>query len=178
MQERKTEVVSGGFLPIEEAIIESGMSRATIERRAADGRVRVQHVPQAGAKPKPYYSIEDLLELKKEKEMRRALRPPSAIAPKPAEPKAVQLQLPEEVLALTRALVAAQTKLLAPLPEPEPPVPVTEKLWLTIREATRLSGIPRRYLRALCDDPASGLLARRFGRSWRVNRESLQAWKG
>ena len=50
------------------------------------------------------------------------------------------------------------------------------KFWLTWEQAEQLSGIPARHIRALSED--GKIYAERFGRSWRVLRDSLQQFAG
>jgi excisionase family DNA binding protein len=57
-----------------------------------------------------------------------------------------------------------------------PEVPLQEKFWLTWNEAAALSGIPKHALKKLVKE--GEVVARKFGRSWRVGRRSLAEHAG
>jgi excisionase family DNA binding protein len=54
------------------------------------------------------------------------------------------------------------------------PVPVADKLTLSLIEASQLSGLSRKHLRQAIEDKK--LKARIIGRGWRVKRDDLYAY--
>jgi excisionase family DNA binding protein len=54
------------------------------------------------------------------------------------------------------------------------PVPVFEKLTLSLAEASQLSGLSRNHLRQAIEEKK--LKARIIGRGWRVKREDLEVY--
>jgi excisionase family DNA binding protein len=57
-----------------------------------------------------------------------------------------------------------------------PAVRIERKVWLTVREAAAYSGLPLAFLRESLRN--GDLRGRKFGGSWRVRRNILEAWEG
>jgi excisionase family DNA binding protein len=182
-----------GWLQREEALARLGVADATLERMARDGRVGSALASRPGKKGTRVFVTADVDRLKREKEMRAALRPPSAM--KKTETgneegngagKASSTNLDlwgqgkgaalvslktggwsyESLLELIRGVVSISSER----------VPLQEKLWLTWEEASALSGIPVPHVRRLSE--AGKIYAEKFGRSWRVLKDSLQKYQG
>ena len=84
---------------------------------------------------------------------------------------------------LARAYTAGVSQVMQRLPamlpaapngHAHPPIPVADKLTLSLSEAARLSGLSRNHLRAAIEDKK--LRARIIGRGWRVKRDDLDLY--
>ena len=155
-------VVPGGYISITETIARLGQSLATIERLVKRGELRTEEVARGnGRKPERFYSVEDLDRLKIEREAREAMRPPSAVTAVAVRPAKAELVLASEAAGVLRELTA----FLRPPP-----------LWLTPRQATQYSGLPRKILMAACRDGRLSAIPR-YG-SFLIRRASLEEFAG
>jgi hypothetical protein len=164
--------VPGGYLRRDEVLDRLGISGATIERMARDERLKSKLVPVPGRKSERVYLAEDVERFKKTKEKREALKPPSARL----KPKLVEAGTPEGkggdmVVMKGASLPLNGIKELLESWFAKRQVSLREKIWLTWEEAVQLSGIPMACVRQDAKD--GRIVARRFGRSWRVLRKSL-----
>jgi hypothetical protein len=162
-------LVPGGYVRREEVMSRLDCSEATVDRMARDERLKSRLVPVPGRKSERVYLAEDVERHQQVKEKREALRPPPG--PKLLESGGTEKA---EVISLNRGIqVHAIRELLeswAAARSEE--VPIREKLWLTWKEAAALSGIPLAYVKLGAKE--GRVVARRFGRSWRVQRASLE----
>lgn len=145
-------------------------SEATVDRMARDERLKSRLVRVPGRKSERVFWAEDVERHQQVKEKREALRPPSA--PKLLEAGGTEKA---EVISLSRGIqVNTIRELLDSWAESRrEEVPVREKTWLAWSEAAALSGIPLAYVKLGAKE--GRFTARRFGRSWRVLRTSLEA---
>lgn len=171
----------GGYVSRAEAlkILEKG--DATIDRYAKTGKVKTKLVPRPGKRAERVYLESDLHGLKEFEERRKEVRPPSAIAPKPAAPAAANGQALaitnfalEKIAAAGIGLTSALEAYMQRKPD-APVVPISEKLWLSLDEAADYSGLVRADLLRLIS--AGTLKARKSG-GWKILRESLEGFKG
>jgi excisionase family DNA binding protein len=161
-----------GYLRLDEVTVALGVSDATVERMTRDGRLPSKLVPRSGRKGERMYLSEAVERLKEEKEKRVALRPPSAQTNG-------QLQNGEgkaEIVSVKTFPLQAVRELLLEWSGKREEVGLREKFWLTWDEGAALSGIPVAYVRQAARD--GQIVARRFGRSWRVLRKSLEQFEG
>lgn len=137
---------------------ELNTSTATVERMVRDGRLRSKLVPRPGRKPERVYLAEDIDRLKEQKGKRRELRPPSALVPRSP--------------ASTQQLALVTTELVRQLAAPKP-IPLSEKLWLSLPEAQAYSGLAKTDLLVLAQ--SKRVVARKSG-GWKIQRKSLEAF--
>jgi len=143
---------------------ELGLSERTLERKIAAGELRREFRNVPGRKPISIIHPDDAAKLKA-----------VTLEAVPAEKSAVIRKPPQGdmaplVAALTDAFVAALSKVQAIQP-PEPQKAPQDKLWLSLKEAIRYSGLPGEYLRQKCEERAIDSFRR--GR-WYIRRESLE----
>lgn len=181
-----------------------GCSARQIERLTGENKLGVRYDETARGKPVPYYDEGELTRFKAEQEKKRAvLRPAVQVLEarevrREATGESAALSLPVasdeqmQVLAghvLTMLLQrAAQSAPLMgsdgerqieqgapslPVAPSKPQAMLGEKLTLSLDEAAALSGVPRATLRAAV---ATGDLAAKKMRGWRVRREELERW--
>lgn len=149
-------------------------SKASVERMVRDGRLRSTLIHREGRREERVYNREDAKRIGREKQSRAILKPPSALAPRPAAAQS------EAMIATALSMMAQILKRYEepppalPAPEP-PPLTILEKLWLTLDEAVELSGLCRSDLLELCQ--AHVLIARKSP-GWKIQRKSLEAFEG
>jgi excisionase family DNA binding protein len=168
-------VLPKGFVTKEVALERLGVSEATLERMAADKRVGSKLIPRHKKKAGRIYVEADLDRLKREKEARRVLRPPSATKEKEKEEGNGAGGKTDVATAVVKSGFTFGN-LRELLNGWRNDVGVREKIWLTWEEASELSGIPLFYVRQLTEE--GKIHAERFGRSWRVLRTSLETFTG
>ncbi len=120
-----------------------GVSEKTVQRLVRVGKLPQLFRPQNGKPPEAVYNPVDLQRIKAE-------IPPPLPQPQP-RPKARH----------------------QPAAVPVPDIPLTEKIWLTMRETAALTGLPMAVLKRSRDERT--LPAAQFGRTWRVHRPSLMS---
>jgi excisionase family DNA binding protein len=174
MATQVVDFVPAGYVPKEDVKNALAISDPTIERMARDGRVGSKLVPRQGRKAERMYLATDVERLKREKEKREEIQAAARSAPKLLE--AGGAEKAEVVSIKTGFPVSAVRELLEEWAEKREEVGVREKLWLTWDEAAELSGIPVTYVREAAH--AGSIKCKRFGRSWRVQRKSLEAFEG
>jgi hypothetical protein len=141
-----------------------GLSERTLERKIAAGELRREFRNVPGRKPISIIHPEDAAKLKAE-----------TLEAIPAEKSEVTRKPPHGdmaplIAALTDAFVAALSKVQTiQLPESRTAPP--DKLWLSLKEAIKYSGLPGEYLRQKCEDHTIDSFRR--GR-WYIRRESLE----
>lgn len=164
--------VPEGFCDRPHALQRMQVNDSTIERMVRDGRLKSTVIPRKGRKPERVYKIEDVERQAREREARRAIRPPTAVAPRPP---AMQAELITTAVAMMAQMLKRFEQPLPALPAPAPPITIQEKLWLTLDEAVELSGLCRSDLLGLCQ--AHVLIARKSP-GWKIQRKSLEAFEG
>lgn len=165
------DTIPANYLDRRTALETLGVSEATLDRMASDGRVASKTEPRPGRKPERVYSAQDVERLKAEKEKRREARPPSALAPK------TQLMLPafDGVAEAMRELASSLAYRVDDERERSENFTLREKLWLTLEEAAAYSGLARRDLVRLRRE--GKLVARKSG-GWKYLRRSLEEFAG
>lgn len=165
--EPDVQLIPEGYVPLQEAMGLLGRSRSTLDRAVQDRALRGRYVRRPNVKPERVYNLEDLAKLKARADE--------------TKPRAHKEDIGEALTTtlaplLERALVP-QRPLTDVVPKP-PAIAITQKLWLSLEEAAEYSGISQANLRQLID--AGDLKALRIGefRTWRILRESLEAFKG
>ena len=131
------------------------VSEKTIERLARKGEIRRDTRKRPGVRPSPVYSPEDLDRVKNAQVPQVVVMPPQAEAGSvPAlAPRAVELP------SFLQSLVNG------------PDVPLRDKLFLSVKEATRFSGLPESTIRRLL---RSGKLPGVKAGGWRIRRVDLE----
>lgn len=176
----KTVMVMGkeDWVPSETAMKQLGKSERSVQRLAAAGHLRWKLEPLTKRR---LYHAGDLQRVKEEG-IRTQAEEPRAIAPRAMTP----LILAPEAMAFIKTQIEAfraarnserQVDLTA--------VPIREKLWLSLEEASEYSGLSMRFLRDSIVEPkyhqpGENLAGIRVGRggSWRIQRASLEAFAG
>ena len=156
-----------------------GVSVRTLQRLTAQGEVSAGEV-RGKTGMVTDYSKEELDRFKQEEERKaqdatRYVRPHVIpVTPDSATPAQTALALGRagNSLALVE-LIAALEQAHATRTQPVP-VPVADKLTLSLAEASQLSGLSRNHLRQAIEEKK--LKARIIGRGWRVKRDDLGAY--
>lgn len=168
-------ILPPGFITREQAMRILQKSETSIERLVRTKEVESRLFPAAGRRPIRYYTEASVQAFKDLEERREAARPPSQLnwkaksAPKEPPPQtSVELAIPDKAVSTLRELLE---RLIAPKP-----VPLTEKLWLSLDEASELSGLARGHLLTLIN--AGKLIALKSGGWWKIQRASLEAFAG
>ena len=94
------------------------------------------------------------------------------VSPAPQQALQAAFQTPD-IAPLGERLILALEGVLSPTAV-NSPVPVADKLTLSLAEASQLSGLSRNHLRQAIEDKK--LKARIIGRGWRVKRSDLDAY--
>lgn len=148
-----------------------GCSTKTIESFAKSGKIqqRAWRRPETGALIAVYHP-EDVERIRSERHP-EALTPFVVTSQSSQEPRretAVARQEPQqgEILQALLAALSANSQRVS-----EPAVRTSEKLFLTLSEASDFSGLPRGYLHARIK--SGELPAIRTGAGWRIKREDL-----
>ena len=130
------------------------VSEKTVERLARKGEIRRETRKRPGVRPSPVYSPEDLDRVKAAQVPQVVVMPPQAEAGGvPA--LASRLDLPS----FLQSLVTGAD------------VPLRDKLFLTVKEAVRFSGLPESTIRRLL---RSGKLPGFKAGGWRIRRVDLE----
>ena len=130
------------------------VSEKTVERLASKGEIRRETRKRPGVRPSPVYSPEDLDRVK------AAQVPQVAVLPPQAEAGCVPALAPRvDLPAFLQSLVAG------------PDVPLRDKLFLTVKEAVRFSGLPESTIRRLL---RTGKLPGFKAGGWRIRRVDLE----
>lgn len=168
-------IVPKGYARRSEVMSALAISEATIERMARDERLHSKLVSVPGRKAERVYLAEDVERLVQQKARREEIE----AAARSAGPKLLEAGGAEkaEIVSLKSGVpVNAIRELLDSWADRREEIGLREKLWLTWEEAAALSGIPVTYVREAANE--GRILAKRFGRSWRVLRKSLEAFEG
>jgi hypothetical protein len=147
-------------------------SKASVERMVRDGRLRSTLIPRQGRREERVYNREDAKRIGREKQSRAILKPPSALAPRPAAAQS-EAMIATALSMMAQILKRYEEPPALPAPAP-PPLTVLEKLWLTLDEAVELSGLCRSDLLELCQ--AHVLIARKSP-GWKIQRKSLEGFE-
>lgn len=153
------------WIPLEEATAKIRKSARTIERLMHAGHLRSRLEPRARSKPQRMYHAGDLDRIQKESIPAPAVEPQRALVRK-APALGQQLAIPPDAVTAMRDMLAGWRN----------QVSAREKLWLSLREASMLSGLSRKYLRRACEQKTLEHI--KDGRSVRVRRTSLEAFAG
>lgn len=163
--------IPSGYMPLPMVMNELGKGAKTVERLVKGGELRSKWVPRPGMKPERVYSAEDLTKLK-ESHAKRRERTALAVPSRPQSPRL-------DPLAALNAILERWSKqplqIPAPPTPPEPAVRITEKLWLSLKEAIAYSGLAGADLIQQAKD---GKITSRKSAGWRFLRRSLEAFEG
>ena len=130
------------------------VSEKTIERLARKGEIRRETRKRPGVRPSPVYSPEDLDRVK------AAQVPQVVVMPPQAEAGGVPALAPRlDLPSFLQSLVTGAD------------VPLRDKLFLTVKEAVRFSGLPESTIRRLL---RSGKLPGFKAGGWRIRRVDLE----
>jgi excisionase family DNA binding protein len=143
-----------------------GLSTRGIERAVRRGHLAVQYRDSKHGK-KAFFRPEDLERFRQRQEARVSVGFTSGIPGHPFPPgPAIGTVIP---------VVEMEPRERKREPQmPENPVPIADRLTLTLNEAVQLSGLPRSFI---AESIRSGKLkALRIGRAWHVKRAELDAF--
>ncbi len=130
------------------------MSEKTVERLARKGEIRRETRKRPGLRPLPVYSPEDLDRVKD------AQVPQVAVLPPQAEAGGVPALAPRvDLPSFLQSLLSGAD------------VPLRDKLFLTVKEAVRFSGLPESTIRRLL---RGGKLPGVKAGGWRIRRVDLE----
>ena len=130
------------------------VSEKTIERLARKDEIHRETRKRPGVRPSPVYSPEDLDRLK------NAQTPQVAVLPPQAETGGVPALVPRvELPSFLQSLLSGAD------------VPLRDKLFLSVKEAVRFSGLPESTIRRLL---RSGKLPGVKAGGWRIRRGDLE----
>ena len=130
------------------------VSEKTVERLARKGEIRRETRKRPGVRPSPVYSPEDLERVK------AAQVPQVVVMPPQAEAGGVPALIPRvDLPSFLQSLVSGAD------------VPLRDKLFLTVKEAVRFSGLPESTIRRLL---RSGKLPGIKAGGWRIRRVDLE----
>jgi hypothetical protein len=152
------------WMTLDEARAFLGKSEKSIQRLRRAGHLRVQMQSREGLGPQRLYRAADLHRIKN-----KAI-PASAIAPETSTAIA-KVQAPVE-LAIPSATVTTLRDLVAEWRGP------VERLWLSVEEAVALSGLREGFLLTAIAQSKIAALKAGFGGAWRINRASLEEFRG
>ena len=139
------------------AAAELQVSEKTIERLAAKNEIERRTRRRTGARPQPVYNPSDVAKIKESQNAETFVVPKS-------EKTAAK---PSKALVPVRPDLGAFLQALSPSEH----VPLTDKLFLNLKEAARYSGLPRSLIRRLIH--AQKLNAIKAG-GWRIKRTDLE----
>lgn len=149
-----------------------GVSTRAVERYASKGLLIVEHEAPNRAE----YDDKSVRELKRE--MGKKAAEPKALVKRDTAPGRVNqslvkmsgLLLPMIREGVTAAITAAQP--------PAPGVPLSEKLMLTLSEASQLSGLSRNLLLEAihAKSRTKKLVAQKLGKGWKIKRADLESY--
>lgn len=166
------------WIPEAEAVARLGRSAKTLERIVLAGEVDTKLEPRAGKKPQKLYyapTIERIASEIAERGDRRRREATGEARPNASSSDLVISKPVDVKMALSSETLTTIEGVLERWLDRDEKLDVFQKIWLTWEEARDVSGIPYGVLRKLCVE--GEILAKQFGRSWRVHRESLQAWR-
>ena len=160
-----------------------GISTRALERYTQQGKLGVKYVRATRGKQARYQegelaALKAELETETHKPVVSAQTPTTQLTGLTDTPVGVS-ELVEKFLLPLSAHLSELTKAVTDLQQPSsaagrPPVPVEEKLLLTLQEVQSLTGLSREILREAID--TGELPAKIIGRAWRVKREDLEAY--
>lgn len=175
------------WLPVHDAATQIGCSKRTVERLAAAKELEQGLRRQAGSAPIAVYNPEDVARIAK---ARHPDPPPFVLGTLPAgNGNGKGLTYPNGAAGLDPQKLSGDpiqqffAVLLRILQSPPPPPPVNlaetvaeTRLFLTLKEAAAICGLPVADLRYACE--SLELKARKTGRGgWRIHRASLEAFR-
>jgi hypothetical protein len=167
-----------GYVSLVEAMRILGRSHQQIDRYVKTDQITSRMIHRPNRKPERVFLESSLIARRDQEHRRKAIRPPSQLAPKP---QAAALALAAPVAAASQALekvaagIVGFTSAFDSYTQRKPAVPITEKLWLSLEEAADYSGLVRADLLRLIQ--AGTLKARKSG-GWKLQRKSLEAFNG
>ncbi len=163
-----TTTIPPGYLRKPEALRYLKTSKTTLDRLIERGEVETRKAPRSGG---PEITLISLASLEEVKRSGRLNKPPQPKNGNGLVAKSKNDALAAALLKLLEAQAETQRSIAAAAER----IPPNQKIWLTLKEAVALSGIPPKHLRILM--LAEEFEAQRFGRSWRIHRESLERWR-
>jgi hypothetical protein len=164
--------LASGWLATEEVMRELGKARRTIQELAQQGRLKWRWSEREGMRPERVYRAEDVELLKSSARPKAQPRQRPKALPAPAE---ATLALSADATDYLKRILERWSNAPPQLALPLPPVPLTEKLWLNLDEASEYSGLARADLERLC---RNGTLVARKSGGWKILRKSLEAFEG
>jgi len=139
-----------------ESTSKTGISERSFHRMIANDQIRREYRREAGKKPVIVLDPDQV----------------EALAQRTVYPIAAAEALPAKVTQPAKVPQPDMVALLSALTEP--PVPLRDKFYLTLKEAAKLSGLPQAYLLRKIKDgdiPAVKVPA------WRIRREDLESYR-
>jgi len=164
----------------EEAANFLGVSVRTLQRYTAQGRIAANYKPGKTNK-EAVYDEKELARFKRELETATYPVRPSVTLGATSEVQGIARH--EQGVSIApvtldtgdvRDTPEMRTRMLAAFEAMASPVRLTDKLTLTLTEASLLSGLSRNHLRQAIEEKK--LKARIIGRGWRVKRDDLDAY--
>jgi hypothetical protein len=159
--------INPDWLPLDETMARLGKSQSTIERLVGSRALRSMLSPRPGRKPERLYSAEDVERLKEEsgaatsRTVTVAKKAPGALISGDGN-----VMLSSLVPLLTKWLNGGQG------------TRASEKLWLSLEEATAYSGLAESFLeRAIREGKLRAVKGGPHG-AWSIQRASLEAFEG
>lgn len=168
------------WLTREEAKQRLAKSDATLDRLVAAGRLNSKLEPRPGRKPERLYHAGDVERLAVEKEEAPLTH---------AAAKSTALVLSHEAVSFIKEQIAEFRAARNGETQIARPVPITEKLWLSLDEAVEYSGLAKSDLLQVCQrslreqernlyqQQPGNLIVRKSG-GWKILRKSLEAFEG
>lgn len=167
------------WLSIEEAKERLNRSARSVLRLVADGKLASKLEPRPGRKPERVFSAQQVAELARNHSS-GAVAVRKAPAPRERRyslPPAAQmhLALPQALGEAIQSLASALAYQADSARELKDEIPAHQKLWLSLKEATLLSGLAQRDVLKLAQ--TGRIVARKSG-GWKILRKSLEAFEG
>ena len=138
-----------------EATSKTGISERSLHRMIANNRIRREYRREPGKKPVIILDPEQVEILARAQQTVHPIAEVSTLPAKVTQP--AKVPQPDMV-----ALLSALT---------EPPVPLRDKFYLTLKEAAKLSGLPQTYLLRKVRE---GIINAVKVPGWRIRREDLE----
>lgn len=144
---------------IDKAAKLAGLSKREFQRKVSRGLVRKNIVKENGSQARALFSVEDILQLKADRES-GIYRQPAALSVRTQTPQIAEIisRLDQRIEELngekfTREIRAAKSVIASAV---EKHAEAT-KPWLTVSEAAEFSGLPKYYLYQKCRDGSLGI---------------------
>lgn len=165
-----------GYVDMPEAMRILGKSQPTLERHVTQRTFPMQFVERRNQRPMRVFERKALEDYNAMEQRRKDLRPPSGVLPRGPSFGSFGSFL-ERIAAAVVALVPVLQQHVDNQRLPSP-VRLPEKYWLSLREASELSGLGVGFLRELAAAGKLHCLPRGAHGGMRINRKSLEDFTG